>query len=439
MRHVLNGPWAIQDADLRRLAAAAQRFHSDPKAFGFFFDDDPEEAESNVTSDGTAVLPVVGPLFRRSDRFSKRFGEATYDLLLEDVNTALSNPEVERIVLDIDSPGGDALGLSELANRIYEGRQEKEIVAVIRALGASAAYWIASSADRIFIAPEGIAGSIGSVMRILDFSRMMEMDGVEEIEIVSAQSPKKRPDPKTDSGRLQLQQEVNAVAQVFVNAVAKNRGVSVDHVLAEFGQGGVFVGEAAVVAGLADGVATLDEVLAGTENQQTSRGLRGDQEEPMNRVRTDEINASWLAEHLPEVAESLRAEGRSEGADALEAARTEAREAGTTAERERVEGIRAALEGTGQEGLFEELVADSEATAVTAHERITAAVRETRAASDAAAAARIAAREDDEGDLPEVTPSNGDDPTAENDSARRVANVVSMAQRMGIAPKEEAR
>jgi hypothetical protein len=80
----------------------------------------------------------------------------------------------------------------------------------------------------------------------------------------------KRPDPTTEDGKAEIQRTVDALGEIFVGTVARNRGVSADTVLSDFGRGGVYVGQAAVDAGLADEVGSYESVLAGMMQQSGS-------------------------------------------------------------------------------------------------------------------------------------------------------------------------
>ena len=255
---LLSSPFAMESrawAEFVCRTAALER--SDPQAFFMLLERDSDDPELEVR-DGVAVIPVNGPLMRRQSFFAG----GSYPVIAALFKQAIARPDVRSVVFNVDSPGGDALGLAELSDLIFASRGAKPIDAVIRGLGASAAYCIASAASAVFGAREAIVGSIGTIMTLIDWSKFDENLGIQEINIVASQSPKKNPDPMTVEGRAQLQEEVDGIAEVFVRSVARNRGVRLETVLSSFGQGGVFVGDAAQRAGLVDGIATLDEVVA---------------------------------------------------------------------------------------------------------------------------------------------------------------------------------
>ncbi len=210
---------------------------------------------------GVATIEIVGPIVRRADLFSQVSGMTSIDTLAKDFGAAMDDRAVKAIVLAIDSPGGEVTGVAEFADMIRAARSgptTKPVVAYVGGMAASAGYWLASAAARVVCDSTALLGSIGVVQAVRDPSR----DRGGTIEFVSSQSPHKRPDPTTGTGAAQIQNVVDAMAGVFVAAVARNRDVSEETVLADFGGGGLFVGQAAVAAGLADRVGSYESVLA---------------------------------------------------------------------------------------------------------------------------------------------------------------------------------
>jgi signal peptide peptidase SppA len=214
--------------------------------------------------DGVAVVPVVGPIFRRADAFEEMCGgeSATYEALRKDFQKAIDDPMVRAIVLDIDSPGGEVNGCDELAQAVYDARGKKPIVAYVGGMGASAAYWIASAADEIVAAPTAELGSIGVRSGYIDDSKALEKAGFKEWVFVASQSPKKSFDPNVEGDRERLQVVLDDLADVFIARVARNRGVTAEKVMKFYGQGDVMVGERAVAAGLADRLGSFESLLA---------------------------------------------------------------------------------------------------------------------------------------------------------------------------------
>ena len=211
-----------------------------------------------------AVIPVHGVLTPRASWMTEVSAMTSTQQLADWIREAVADKDVSSIILDVDSPGGDAKGNAEVAQVIREARSLKPIKAVVTGLGASAAYYIASAASEVIVSPSSEVGSIGTFSVHREDSQANAARGV-TYSVIKAGENKAAGnsyEPLTDKTRAVLQERVDALNQQFVEDVAKNRGVSTDVVNTQFGQGKVLLAQAAVAAGLADRVATLDQVLA---------------------------------------------------------------------------------------------------------------------------------------------------------------------------------
>lgn len=254
--------WAMTEPALRSLLDAAAAQETSVDAIAARVGERLDGAFTAEIHDGVAVIPVNGPLARYYDFWSWLFGGSAYEDLAKEISAAVADSSVRAVVLDFDSPGGEVAGCGELAEMIYRMRGTKPIVAHATGMCASAAYWIASACDEVFVTPTSQVGSIGCIASIRDYRLAEEKAGIREFEFVSSVSPAKRSDPATDEGAARIQAQVDALGESFVEAVAKFRGVSNTEVKTGFGQGDVFVGATAVEAGLADGIGTLEDVIA---------------------------------------------------------------------------------------------------------------------------------------------------------------------------------
>ena len=261
-------PWLMTEPALQVMLDIADRVAGDtdtraqamhgPKALAGRDAQTIDDARAMTVREGVALIPINGPIFRYADMFTAISGGATTDSIAKDFTTALSRPDIRAILFVIDSPGGEATGINELADIIFAARGQKPITAYVEGYGASAAYWIASAADEVVVDDAALIGSIGTVMAVRDPSKQSSRD----LEFVSSQSPNKRPDPTTERGRASLQTIVDSMTDVFVAKVARNRTVSTDTVLSDFGQGGLFVGQQAVTAKLADRLGSEENLIA---------------------------------------------------------------------------------------------------------------------------------------------------------------------------------
>jgi signal peptide peptidase SppA len=211
-----------------------------------------------------AVLPLYGIINQRyAGDFSGPSGTSVQEFT-QQFRQAMNDPNVKAIVIDVDSPGGTVSGVEELATEIYNGRKQKKITAVSNCLCASAAYWIASQANEVCVSPTSMTGSIGVYQLHEDDSEALAAMGV-KVSLISAGKYKVEGNPYQpldEEARGAMQGTVDDFYGMFTKAVARGRGVAVKAVAAGYGQGRVLTAPDAVKQGLADRIATLDEVLS---------------------------------------------------------------------------------------------------------------------------------------------------------------------------------
>lgn len=212
--------------------------------------------------DGVAVISAMGGLVHRTKLAADSSLLIGYNDLAADLEDALAKADVHAIALVFDSPGGEVSGAFELAERIYAARGLKPMVAVADGMAASAAYLAASAADEVVVSATSYVGSIGVVMRHVDFSRALANDGITVSQIFAGEhkidgNPYQ---PLPDGVRNALQTDIEGLYQMFVQAVAKHRGL--DEQTVRDTRAGVYRGVAAVAARLADRIGTVDAVVA---------------------------------------------------------------------------------------------------------------------------------------------------------------------------------
>jgi len=212
----------------------------------------------------TAIIPIQGIIAKRMNLLTQISGGVSAQLVGRDIKEALANNTIKSILLDIDSPGGTIDGTQELADIIFAGRGQKPIVAYSDGMIASAAYWIGSAADRIYISGDTVTvGSIGVVASHIDYSRYEEKIGIKTTEIYAGKYKRiaSQYQPLSEEGRQTIQDQVDFLYTVFVNEVAKQRSVSAGKVLENMADGKIFIGNQAISAGLVDDMATLDRLI----------------------------------------------------------------------------------------------------------------------------------------------------------------------------------
>jgi signal peptide peptidase SppA len=255
--------WAmLPEAIEQVLEIAARENDPTPEALEAYRAARADNGERLSIRGNVGVLDARGPMFKRANLMTAFSGATSYEVLRRDLQAALDDRTIQAIMLRVDSPGGEVSACDELAAAIYAARKQKPIAAYISGQGASAAYWLASAADKIIVSDVAAVGSIGIVLGVTDRRKADERNGVSRVEFVSSQSPDKRPDVETDAGKATIQRLVDDLGSVFVNAVAKYRGVTADHVMKKFGAGGLEIGANAVAIGMADEVGQFETALA---------------------------------------------------------------------------------------------------------------------------------------------------------------------------------
>jgi capsid assembly protease len=217
---------------------------------------------SAAAPEGIAVIPIHGSLVKRSLGMEAASGLTSYGEIASMLDAALADPQVSGIVLDIDSPGGEASGSFELARHVREVAAQKPVWAVANDAAYSAAYAIAASAQRVFVTETGGVGSIGVIALHVDQSVKDAKDGYRYTAITAGahKNDYSPHEPLSDTAKTELQVEVDRLHAIFTEHVAAMRGLNLDAVRST--QAGLFFGSNAVAQGLADGVQTLESTLS---------------------------------------------------------------------------------------------------------------------------------------------------------------------------------
>ncbi len=307
---VYGQPWLISHDGMTQVLAIANRI-TDVTALVAGKAARPEGSRKLKVYGSTAVIPVHGAIIRYADIFAEMCGACSLESIAHDFNMAMADPAVKRIVFDVNSPGGQADGINEFAEIIYQARGQKEIIGYASGSAASAALWIISACETVYCDATALMGSIG--VR-LSFRGTDGEDNI--IHVASSQSPHKLLDASSDKGQTLALSTADSMAAVFIEAVARNRDVSPQTVINDFGQGWVLVGEAAVKAGMADGLSSLAVLVGHTQAGQptTTGGVAMGSQSPTPQAQgaasdQPELTAAIVAANHPDIAAELRKEG----------------------------------------------------------------------------------------------------------------------------------
>lgn len=220
-------------------------------------------ANSGPATKSVAIVHVRGPLEQRATAHLCGMTDG-YDAIVERFGRALASPDVGAVLLSIDSPGGAVAGLFEAVRHMRElkERSGKPVLAYADECAASGGYALATVADEIYLPPSGMLGSIGIRLVHREGSAALGKQGIRVTEFASGKrktlgSPFR---PLTDADKVEIQARIDALGRQFAALVAEARKTTATAMLAL--EGGMFTGEAAVNAGLANGVKTRGEVLA---------------------------------------------------------------------------------------------------------------------------------------------------------------------------------
>ena len=255
---LLDRPWAILPATLQRievLASAQLRGElGAPEAAGLARRNQGDKRGYEVV-DGVAILPLRGVITQRPTWLSLLFEETPADGFNRSFTEAIADPNVRAVLLDVDSPGGEAIASQRIAQTIFAARGKKPLVAVGTGVMTSGAYWAAAAADRVLLgSPVVLTGSIGVALAHVDMSTAEQMRGVKITEVTAGKYKRIASEhkPLGDEGLAELQRIVNRLYDTFTGDVARFRQLPAERIRGT--EARLFVGEEAILVGLVDGI-----------------------------------------------------------------------------------------------------------------------------------------------------------------------------------------
>lgn len=203
---------------------------------------------------GIGILPINGVLINADAFEAWWFGGIAYQEIRIVLESFEKSDDVKSIILDINSPGGDAFGTSEVADYLHG--LSKPTTTYVSGECCSAAFWLACATDKIVMHKTALVGSIGTCIA---FATESKVDF-----IVSDQSPLKIPDLNTDEGASQVRQHLNTITDSFIKDIAgfrKSTGITPELVAANWGRGDVVGAESALQNRMVDIVGTFEAAV----------------------------------------------------------------------------------------------------------------------------------------------------------------------------------
>lgn len=235
-----------------------------------FYDDDEAQDRANLEAEreraaleatGVQVLPVHGFLVSRGAHINACETMTSYEGLRQQLRAAIADPLVERIVLDIDTPGGSAVGAFELAADIRAMSLIKPITGIVNFMAYSGGYLIGAACTELVVSQTSGVGSVGVIASHMERSKQLETAGV-KVTTVYAGAHKNDLNPNepiTDQSIRMLNDLVQESYQLFTGAVSVYRGMSIEAVRAT--EAGLYRGQAAIAIGFADRLQTPQDAV----------------------------------------------------------------------------------------------------------------------------------------------------------------------------------
>lgn len=354
---------------------------AEPRAL--FGDDEemgPRTARSYQITNGIAVLPVSGTLVSKTRSLQPYSGMTGYNGIIARLQQAMSDPGVDGILLDMDTPGGMVSGAFDCADIIARMRDIKPVWALANDMNCSAGQLIASAASRRLVTQTARTGSIGVMMAHSNYGAALKTQGVEVTLIYSG-------DHKVDGNpyeklpkdvRDDFQTRIDATRRMFAEKVAAYTGMSVQAVLDT--EAAVFSGQESVDAGLAEELVNDTDalnVMRESLNKRKTISPGGNMEKVTTASAADAIQATASAEQTNTV----------ETAAAVVASPAEVSArvaAAVSAENGRIMGILNCEEAKGRESQARALAETPGMTVESAQRILAAAPQSAQARSDTA-------------------------------------------------------
>jgi signal peptide peptidase SppA len=400
-----------------------------------------EQQDYQIMPGGVAVLTLEGVMAPKANLFMRISGGVSTQIATKQIESAIVDPRVTAIVLSIDSPGGSVFGTPELGATVRELSNIKPIVTVSEATLASAAYWIASASNAIYIS--GPTVQVGSIGVATSHSYDPKAAGT-TTEITAGKYKRMASDkaPLSAEGLAYMQSHVDHLYSVFVDAVAAYRGTTPDAVLEHMADGRIFIGQQAIDAGLVDGFSTVDAMVEQLATNPAKFSTRRKAKFALGALPSPAAGPAGALAHADETTEPVLltpVNPQTQGTITMDRAtlqqahpalfaqlQTEFRAEGATAERTRIQDVESATI-PGHEALIASFKFDGKTTGGDAALAVNKAERDIRIAQGKSATA----------DAPKPVASVPAPTVEASMEAKTTAAATAEAQRVAALPLDE--
>lgn len=348
--------WALsQRMDLSVEAPADSGVMRPGAAVGRWETRDRERGSGMLIDGGVGILPITGTLVHRGTWIGTSSGLQSYDGIAQQLRMAAEDERVKSVLLDLNTYGGEAGGVADLAAEIRELSAIKPVDALINDAAASAGYWMAAAARKVHITETGIAGSVGVVLTLQDITEAAAKAGV-KITQIHAGAHKLLGSPfkaLTDEERDQLQASVDQLYDLFTARVDSYRAEAGARLDSRKTEARIYRGAEAVKAGLADRVTTGRALLAEMQAEVANRGKARTSQSRSNPMSQNNSGGADAAVYTEQQMTSAKAER-------FEAGKREGAKESATAERARVKAILTGDNAKGREEMAQHLAFDTD-------------------------------------------------------------------------------
>ena len=238
-----------------------------------------------------ATINITGMLTKSYTFMTWLYGGTAYSEIMNALALIENDSEITDVIVKMDSGGGHVAGLFDVVAEIQA--MTTPIRCIVSGSCCSAAYAIAAQCDTIEASSNG--DSIGSIGIVVD----VDIDP-EEVSITSTNAPNKRPDATTDEGRAQIRAQLDEYEELFLEAIAEGRGVKVDEVIKNYGQGATTIARNALKSGMIDSINLKPQIVQGDPGNSTTAS----NEEIIT------MNAAEIKANHPEAYAAILAEGK---------------------------------------------------------------------------------------------------------------------------------
>jgi signal peptide peptidase SppA len=252
---------------------------------------------------GVGIVAISGSLTNKDSPYNRYYGMTSYADIRRAMVYAAQQPDVNSILMYIESGGGAVSGVADTGDMIAAINKVKPVYAFTDGMMASAAYWLGSSAREVYNSRTALVGSIGVITTHMEASKAMKDQGL-GVTVMRAGEFKALAnpyEPLTTVGKEQVQAQLDSAYAVFIGHVADSRGVSVAAADSTMGQGREFMGADAVTAGLTDGVISFDKLHAKIQAKHIDSSAKKEQT-TFNFQRGEQMKVALTEQQLAAIA-----------------------------------------------------------------------------------------------------------------------------------------